>query len=99
MTTKCQLCGEPMPEGEEMFNYHGYSGPCPKPPLAPASSVPAGEATRLPTRSEVEAAIGALKSAAYLDGDASLSGDSKSTREAEAALLALIPTTETRDNG
>ena len=30
---KCQLCGEPMPEGEEMFNYHGYSGHCPKPPL------------------------------------------------------------------
>lgn len=30
---KCQLCGEPMPEGEEMFNYHGYSGKCPKPPL------------------------------------------------------------------
>lgn len=29
---KCQLCGEPMPAGEEMFNYHGYSGPCPKPP-------------------------------------------------------------------
>ena len=29
----CQLCGEPMPPGEEMFNYHGYSGPCPKPPL------------------------------------------------------------------
>lgn len=28
----CQLCGEPMPEGEEMFNYHGYSGDCPKPP-------------------------------------------------------------------
>lgn len=30
---KCQLCGEPMPQGEEMFNFHGYSGPCPKPPL------------------------------------------------------------------
>lgn len=29
----CALCGEPMPAGEEMFNYHGYSGPCPKPPL------------------------------------------------------------------
>lgn len=28
----CQLCGEPMPKGEEMFKYHGYSGPCPKPP-------------------------------------------------------------------
>lgn len=30
---KCSLCGEPMPPGEEMFFYHGYSGPCPKPPL------------------------------------------------------------------
>lgn len=30
---KCVMCGEPMPEGEEMFQYHGYSGPCPKPPL------------------------------------------------------------------
>jgi hypothetical protein len=29
----CELCGEPMPEGEEMFKLHGYSGPCPKPPL------------------------------------------------------------------
>jgi hypothetical protein len=33
----CQLCGEPMPPGEEMFNFHGYSGPCPK-PAAPAPS-------------------------------------------------------------
>lgn len=35
MTEKaiCKLCGEPMPEGEEMFNYHGYSCDCPKPPL------------------------------------------------------------------
>lgn len=32
---KCQLCGDPMPPGEEMFNFHGYSGPCPKPPLPP----------------------------------------------------------------
>jgi hypothetical protein len=30
----CELCGEPMPAGEEMFKFHGYSGPCPKPPLA-----------------------------------------------------------------
>jgi hypothetical protein len=38
--SKCELCGEPMPVGEEMFKFHGYSGPCPKPPLpvdAPAS--------------------------------------------------------------
>ena len=33
---KCELCGEPMPEGESMFKYHGYSGPCPKPPLRKA---------------------------------------------------------------
>lgn len=30
---RCDLCGEPMPEGELMFRFHGYSGPCPKPPL------------------------------------------------------------------
>ena len=30
---KCELCGEPMPPGEEMFKIHGYSGNCPKPPL------------------------------------------------------------------
>lgn len=28
----CELCGEPMPEGEQMFMYHGHSGDCPKPP-------------------------------------------------------------------
>lgn len=39
----CQLCGEPMPAGEEMFNYHGYSGPCPKPPpLLLAENEPGG---------------------------------------------------------
>ena len=27
---RCQLCGGPMPKGEEMFKYHGYSGPCPR---------------------------------------------------------------------
>jgi len=32
-TPKCTICGEPMPAGEEMFKYHGYSGNCPKPPL------------------------------------------------------------------
>lgn len=31
--SRCGLCGEPMPEGESMFKYHGYSGPCPKPRL------------------------------------------------------------------
>lgn len=30
---RCGICGEPMPAGEEMFKYHGYSCDCPKPPL------------------------------------------------------------------
>lgn len=30
----CELCGEPMPVGEEMFKLHGYSGPCAAPPKA-----------------------------------------------------------------
>lgn len=34
---KCTVCGEPMPPGEQMFKYHGYSGPCPAPPLATAT--------------------------------------------------------------
>lgn len=29
----CAICGDPMPPGEESFRYHGFSGPCPKPPL------------------------------------------------------------------
>lgn len=40
--SKCELCGEPLPEGEQMFKFHGYSGPCPKPPLprpAPSPNV------------------------------------------------------------
>lgn len=43
---RCELCGEPMPPGEEMFKYHGYSGDCPKPPL-PKPAPAAGEAERL----------------------------------------------------
>lgn len=34
----CGVCGEPMPKGEEMFKIHGYSGPCPKPPLPQTES-------------------------------------------------------------
>lgn len=36
---RCDLCGEPMPEGESMFKFHGYSGPCPKPPLSKPTPV------------------------------------------------------------
>lgn len=31
MTTNCELCGHSMPKGEEMFKFHGFSGPCPVP--------------------------------------------------------------------
>lgn len=30
--TNCVICGKTMPEGEEMFRYHGFSGKCPAPP-------------------------------------------------------------------
>ena len=52
----CTLCGEPMPEGETMFKYHGYSGPCPKPPLTGQglrAEVAMGE-TRLPIHHDLE---------------------------------------------
>ncbi len=26
----CEICGKPLPKGEEMFKYHGASGPCPE---------------------------------------------------------------------
>jgi hypothetical protein len=38
---RCELCGEPMPEGETMFKYHGYSGPCPAPRKARPAEEPA----------------------------------------------------------
>ena len=42
MTAKlCEICGEPMPDGETMFKFHGYSGPCPKPPLKKQTPAPA----------------------------------------------------------
>lgn len=40
----CGLCGLPMPEDEDMFMYHGFSGPCPgpqKPRVAQSVVVPA----------------------------------------------------------
>lgn len=32
----CGLCGLPMPPGEEVFKYHGHSGPCPIRPATEA---------------------------------------------------------------
>lgn len=36
---RCELCGEPMPEGETMFKFHGFSGPCPAPPLPRSAAI------------------------------------------------------------
>lgn len=43
----CKLCGEPMPEGEEMFMYHGFSGECPKAPLTQRGISPFKEGDRV----------------------------------------------------
>lgn len=43
----CEICGHLMPEGEEMFKFHGYSGPCPGPKLTPAPTGERAEALRL----------------------------------------------------
>lgn len=54
----CELCGEPMPPGEQMFNYHGYSGPCPRPPMPRDSSPTLQEQTaRLAASLEREALL------------------------------------------
>lgn len=42
----CEVCGDPMPEGESMFKFHGYSGPCPKPPLVKEPTLPVTEMIR-----------------------------------------------------
>lgn len=43
-TAKCELCGEPMPPGETMFKFHGYSGPCPKPLISQPKLQPSTDA-------------------------------------------------------
>lgn len=40
----CAICCQPMPEGEEMFRFHGYSGPCPAPPAEPPADPSCGTA-------------------------------------------------------
>lgn len=75
----CELCGAPMPEGETMFRFHGYSGPCPLPPL-PRQTLPLSDKLRARWLST---------SSAVIDGDnciyhGQLSGEA-STLMAEAA--------------
>lgn len=66
----CELCGDPMPQGEEMFKLHGYSGPCPKPPL----KAPVAAAVAAPTDAGAEGFLrdriidGILKRFVDIDG-------------------------------
>lgn len=61
MADRCTICGEPMPPGEEMFNFHGYSGDCPKPPLRPTA------AERDPLRAEHQRLKDAVVATAMVD--------------------------------
>ena len=39
----CSICGRPMEPSEAMFKFHGYSGPCPQPPLPKTDPAPKGD--------------------------------------------------------
>lgn len=44
---RCSICGEPMPEDQRMFKFHGADGNgCPKPPLVKRTLVVAEYALR-----------------------------------------------------
>ena len=48
----CEICGEPMPESEQMFKYHGASGPEAAPAACAAlPQKPTGAARRTGKRS------------------------------------------------
>ena len=87
---RCELCGEPMPAGEEMFRQHGYSGPCPKPPL-PRSNRRTGETAQAHAKRALEAAKHALRSYQY--GNAATDLAKHVADECEDALLHLAETT------
>jgi len=87
--SKCQLCGEPMPAGEEMFNYHGYNGLCPKVDRWSDATVASYCAEReAQLREELASAVSALKrySADYVYEKARAETAESSVRSLEAAL-------------
>ncbi len=74
----CELCGEPMPPGEQMFKFHGYSGPCPKPKLGQPPYSPTMiyfHADAIAFRTERDAALARAEKAEALTADAKKSRD------------------------
>ncbi len=51
----CELCGNPMPPGEEMFKFHGYSGPCPE--TTPAALARRAEDERIAANMKINAEV------------------------------------------
>lgn len=86
--SNCEICGEPMPPGEEMFKYHGLSGPCPKPPLPKA----APDTITIP-RSQYEALVSAKDALAMLFAVGPIDG----WREHVAGKLAALRAAGHRD--
>ncbi len=93
---KCGICGEPMPDGEQMFKYHGRSGPCPAPPL-PRPQKPPTDKEMLDWLQE-RATEGCVTMCFELDGGVHVTldpagGEQKAAREVEtvrAGIAALM---------
>lgn len=56
---KCVICGEPMPAGEKMFKFHGYSGDCPRPPISRDTGHPLADKLRARWQSNSSAVMDA----------------------------------------
>ena len=80
--TNCEVCGEPMPEGETMFKYHGYSGPCPTPGNA---SVFENETFQNIIRTTVRSRITDMKSNPFVTGSDVSEAYEKGWKDALAA--------------
>lgn len=63
----CEICGEPMSDGEEMFKYHGYSCNCPKPPLEKVASSSGGSVSCEAHRPDIEVLEKAIQKCKEID--------------------------------
>lgn len=84
---KCGICGEPMPEGETMFKFHGYSGPCPKPPLKKVELDPSGEPKQPLTVLEAQAIDVLNQIKAVADGGGLVDLPIRTRRQIDVILL------------